>query len=237
MKSFTVTAFAALLSVATAQNCTVFNWNQQRPYLLTYPPQRISGASTCPPSSNTTHSCPLVASGDGQYTFSYNISSVLRDAGWNTGTGSETFMHNLIYSAVNGSLNETGTPVGWNTSVIGVLDTVYPLSPNTSAYLNFTAYKRCFAGTMSNCTGGLQDGVAIEACAPVYHTTERSNGGRAILDGNYTLQEVPEANVTQYSDPFANQVRPSNWGAKSFGASSGAAVMVAGLAVVFALAM
>jgi len=57
------------------------------------------------------------------------------------------------------------------------------------------------------------------------------------LDGNYTLQKVPEANVTQYSDPFANQVRPSNWGVKSFGASSGAAVMGAGLAVVFALVM
>jgi hypothetical protein len=30
--------------------------------------------------------------------------------------------------------------------------------------------------------------------------------GNPILDGNYTIVEVPEGNVSQYPDPYANEV-------------------------------
>jgi hypothetical protein len=49
----------------------------------------------------------------------------------------------------------------------------------------------------------------MEACAPVYHTVQ----GIPILDGNYTIVEVPEENVSQYPDPFAGEVNGDVGGA------------------------
>jgi hypothetical protein len=42
----------------------------------------------------------------------------------------------------------------------------------------------------------------MEACAPVYHLVR----GNPILDGNYTIVEVPEENVSQYPDPYASEL-------------------------------
>lgn len=92
--------------------------------------------------------------------------------------------------------------------MIGSIDTTVPLAQGATAYLNFTGLKRCFSGSLSNCSGGLTDGVAVEACAPVYHTVGRKGSG-AVLDGNYTIVNVDAVNVSGYPDPFMGQSRGS----------------------------
>ena len=207
-----ITSLTYAQSKDTITNCTIFTWDKQPAYLQYYPAQRVSAASTCPPSSNDTHTCPLTAAGDLLLSWEYNITG--RDSYWLVDKPFRhqvTFYHSLISAAINESL--AGTP--WNESVIGIIDTVQAQTPNTSAYLDFAGLKRCFAGTFSNCTGDLADGTPVEACAPVYHTT-REQGSMSILDGNYSRVEIPQANVSKYSDPFAHQAR----GDGGFGASA-----------------
>jgi hypothetical protein len=56
---------------------------------------------------------------------------------------------------------------------------------------------------MSNCTGDFQDGMGVEACAPVIEQIAKNGATTAVtLDGNYTLVMVD--NTTSYLDPFAN---------------------------------
>ncbi|KAL4737299.1 hypothetical protein BDV11DRAFT_172106 [Aspergillus similis] len=171
----------------TVANCTVFDWDQNNPFLTTYPPQRVSGASSCPEtSSNLT--CALSASGDAQYLASANITNLATDA---------------FASVVAGTVRSTTLAApGFNDSVIGSVDATRILISGQSAYLNFTAYKFCYTGTVANCTDGVENGTAVEACAPVWH----EEGSSARLDGEYKVVNVSAQDVNQYEDPYANQV-------------------------------
>merc|ERR1711964_809407 len=171
MRASSIAALSTILSLATVQaqstsenNCTVFTWDQQPAY------------------------CALKADGDIQVQYSKNVTS-LRDSCWNTPDGVTCFLESIIKPAVNASLN--GEP--WSNSVIGAIDNWEPIEPGESAYLNFTTLKRCFVGTMSNCTGNLTDGLALEACAPVWHTVGTSQ--RAIMDGEVIVVNISEADV------------------------------------------
>jgi len=79
-----LTATILMSPIATAQllvgNYSTFTWNQEPSYILTYPALRVSKAITCPPSSNDAQACPLVASGDDQVTWSYNLT--IPDSFW-----------------------------------------------------------------------------------------------------------------------------------------------------------
>ncbi|KAL4978969.1 hypothetical protein BDW66DRAFT_148816 [Aspergillus desertorum] len=106
-------------------------------------------------------------------------------------------------SVVAGTVrNTTLVAPGFNGSVIGSIDTTRILAPGQSAYLNFTAYRFCYTGTVANCTAEVESSTAVEACAPVWHE-ERSS---ARLDGEYKVVNVSAEDVDQYADPYANQV-------------------------------
>ncbi|RDW92895.1 uncharacterized protein DSM5745_00217 [Aspergillus mulundensis] len=171
----------------TSANCSVFNWDQNDPYLATYPPQRVSGASSCAGTSENL-TCALTAEGDGQYSASNNIS----------GLATITFTSVVADTVSEDSL----IAPGFNDSVIGSIDTTQILRPGQSAYLNFTAYKFCYTGTVANCTEGVDNDTAVEACAPVWH----EQGGYARLDGEYWVVNISASDVDQYEDPYANQV-------------------------------
>jgi hypothetical protein len=102
---------------------------------------------------------------------------------------------------VNGTLNEANPD--FNRSIIGVIDTTIPLAPGTSGYINFFPLMRCVEGKMSNCTGGLEDGLGVEACAPVANV----DGSLKILSGKAVVQNVTAGNVSNFNDPFAKQSR------------------------------
>ncbi|KAL4904354.1 hypothetical protein BDW74DRAFT_154681 [Aspergillus multicolor] len=177
---------AAINAQSTSANCSVFNWDRNDPYLATYPPQRISGASSCPDTGNLT--CALTAEGDGQYSASNNI----------TGLSTTTFTSVVADTVSEGSL----IGPGFNESIIGSIDTTQILRPGQSAYLNFTAYKFCYTGIVANCTEGVDNGTAVEACAPVWH----EQGDFATLDGDYWIVNISASDVDKYDDPYANQV-------------------------------
>ena len=232
MRASSIAALSTILSLATVQaqstsenNCTVFTWDQQPAYYIYGPPERISGATTCAPRNNESHYCALKADGDIQVQYSKNVTS-LRDSCWNTPDGVTCFLESIIKPAVNASLN--GEP--WSNSVIGAIDNWESIEPGESAYLNFTTLKRCFVGTMSNCTGNLTDGLALEACAPVWHTVGTSQ--RAIMDGEVIVVNISEADVGNFRDPFANQVSGEEAAAGRF--VVGGNVLGIALAVAFA---
>ncbi|KAK0112732.1 hypothetical protein ONS95_014468 [Cadophora gregata] len=236
MRANNIAKLSALLSIATvhaqvvsANNCTVFSWDQQPAYYVYGPPERISGASTCAPRNNESHYCALNADGDIQVQYSKNVTS-LRDSCWNTPDGPACFLESIVKTAVNASLN--GEP--WNNSVIASVNTWEAIEPGTSAYLNFTTLKRCFVGTMSNCTGNLTDGVVLEACAPVYHTT--GTNPRAIMDGEVIVVNVSEADVGNFRDPFEKQFSGEGGGAAGNFVVGGNVLAVA-VAVTFATAL
>ncbi|KAG4432160.1 hypothetical protein IFR05_012352 [Cadophora sp. M221] len=227
----TLSALVALVAITTVQaqvqsenNCTVFTWDQQPAYYIYGPPERISGATTCAPRNNESHYCALKADGDIQVRYSKNVTE-LRDNCWNTPEGISCFLETIIKPAINASLS--GEP--WNNTVIGAIDNTAALEPGVSAYLNFTTLKMCFAGAMSNCTGGLTDGIVLEACAPVYHSVGASR--RAIMDGEVIVVNISEADVGNYRDPFANQVSGEEDAAGRFLVGDG---NVLGLALVVA---
>ncbi|KAL6230539.1 hypothetical protein BDW75DRAFT_222463 [Aspergillus navahoensis] len=141
------------------------------PYLTTYAPQRVSGASSClQTSSNLT--CALSASGDAQYLAPNNITNLAADS---------------FTAVVAGTVrNTTLLAPGFNDSVIGSIDTTRILVLGQSAYLNFTAYRFCYTGTVTDCTDGVENGTAAEACAPVWH----EEGSAARLDGEYKALNV-----------------------------------------------
>lgn len=200
--SLSLIGLTAIASVAKAQanNCTVFEWDGKPGYLQTGTVQRVSAATTCESASNQTHMCPIVADGDARVVFRYNISSTLPSAYWTGPDGPVDYVHSLILTSVNSSLDG----MTWPDIAIGAIDTTQALKPGTSGYINFTPYLRCFAGTMSNCTGDIDDGVALEACAAVIQTV-RDNA--RMLEGVFSVEEVSEDEVNQYPDPYANQQR------------------------------
>ncbi|KAL4939814.1 hypothetical protein BDV06DRAFT_224652 [Aspergillus oleicola] len=190
----TTLTFLSLLSLTTAQqttNCTVFNWDNETPYLTTYAPQRVSGATSCPSSdsdsSDRNHTCALTASGDAQYSATSNITSLNLD----------TFVE-LIGTAVE---NSTFAAPDFNSTVIGSIDTTRMINAGQSAYLNFTGYKFCYQGSVGNCTDGVEDGAPLTICAPVWH----GDGEASVLDGEYTVVNVSREDVGDYEDPYANQ--------------------------------
>lgn len=204
----------AIVPLANAQytahsnaNCTVFDWDGKPGYLQNGTEERVSGAATCKSASNATHACPIVAEGQAQVSFDYNTS--ITNVYWNTPHGTENYLHSIVLRAVNSSLDGTA----WPQAAVGSIDTTQALEPGTSGYINFMPYLRCFVGTMSNCTGGIEDGVVLEACAPVIQTVDGSGAILAILEGVFSIERVPEEDVDQYSDPFANKLSGLEGGA------------------------
>jgi len=218
-----------IISVSKAQtdnpNCTIFDWDGQPGYLQNDTVQRISAAATCEPARNETHECPIVAHGDAAVQYKYNISSTLRSSYWHTPHGSENYIHSLILSSVNSSLD--GMP--WPDYAIGAIDTTETLEPGTSGYIQFTPYLRCFAGILSNCTGGIEDGIGIEACAPVIQTLWDSVG---VLQGDFSIEKVAEDEVSHYRDPYSGQ--SSGDASSSVPRQTGRAILVAALTLITA---
>lgn len=85
------------------------------------------------------------------------------------------------------------------------------LQEGTSGYLNFYPLDRCVEGTISGCNGTIQDGFAIEACAPV--ATKAGRSMQTVMDGRVVVVNVSASDVGNFRDPFANQV--SSDGGKS----------------------
>lgn len=199
---FTILTIPSLAqTTATPANCTVFTASPTYTYLR-YSTQssRISSAIVCPARGNTTQSCALTADGDIQVSFSYNVSSMLHDSFWNQRTGSGlvqpmSFMSNLIRNALG---NEGSN---FNVSVIGPIDEIVPLQPGTAGYLNFYPLLQCVSGTMSNCTGGIEDGLPIEACAAAVSVDR----GTALMNGRTVVMNVSAGDVGQYPNPYENQ--------------------------------
>ncbi|KAL2066153.1 hypothetical protein VTL71DRAFT_2224 [Oculimacula yallundae] len=209
MKVAAISLIFALLSISTVEaqfqspnNCTIFTWDKQPAYYTYGPPERISGATTCAPKNNESHYCGLTAEGDIQVSYSKNI-SVFADSCWRVGNSITCWLESIIKPAINESL----AGQQWNQSVIASIDNTAAIEPGVSAYLNFTTLKRCFVGTLSNCTGNMTDGDVIEACAPVYHTDGRGRG--RIMDGEVIVVNISESDVGNFRDPFANQVSGS----------------------------
>ncbi|KAI0149477.1 hypothetical protein GGR57DRAFT_504659 [Xylariaceae sp. FL1272] len=207
MRPLTVTsASAALLaSLASAQadqdygNCTQFNWNQQPAYIVKDDPQAVSGAEACPQSA-ANGTCYVTAKGDAQFSWSTNV------------TGLRTYVatapvRDVLVDAINAAasseLNSTGPSPSLNYSVIAAVDQTRILAPGQAAYLNFTAYQFCFAGTLANCTGTVEDGTPVEGCAPLWRQTSPS--AAVEVDGEYTLVNISADDVDQYTDPFKGQ--------------------------------
>lgn len=230
--STVTSALAQTSSSPPIGNCTIFNWNQQPAYLVTYPGQRISAAQTCPSRNNESHACPIRVTADQQLTWDYNISTVLRERIWPTKDGSGSFPFNLINSSLPAA-NESSTATPFVDVIVGNIDTISELPPGTSGYLELSPYYQCYAGTMSNCTGDLTDGVGIEACAPLWHTTRTSNA-LPIFDGELSIRNVSANNISSYPDPFAGLVRS---GAGGHAASLGGSTAWLGFACMFVTAI
>ncbi|KAL3426752.1 hypothetical protein PVAG01_00261 [Phlyctema vagabunda] len=136
---------------------------------------------TCPAWSNN-GVCTLSAKGSLNPSWSYNISGVLASPEWNGPSGPETFLSNLVQQSTRDAT--------FNSSIVGIIDTSAPLRPGRSAYLNFTMLRKCYVGTLSNCSGdGVTDGMGIEACAPLYHMLE-TQPTSIVLDGEVRLVNV-----------------------------------------------
>jgi hypothetical protein len=97
---------------------------------------------------------------------------------------------------------------GFNDNVIRSIDATRILKFGQSAYLNFTAYKIFYTGTVGDCTDGVGNGTVVEACAPLWHRKR----GSARLDGEYKVVNVSVQDVDRY-DPYANQVGGDGEGA------------------------
>ncbi|RAH69473.1 uncharacterized protein BO66DRAFT_392424 [Aspergillus aculeatinus CBS 121060] len=206
----------SLLSpLATAQssnqaNCTVFNWDHDEAYLKTYPPQRVSAAETC--SSNANLTCALTAAGDASYTARTNLTSL-----------SATAFATVVDETVgNATLTEE-----FSDSTVGAIDGTRLLRPGQSAYLNFTAYQYCYTGTVEGCTSGVENRTAVEACAPLYHTSADNS---VVMDGLLTVVNVSQGQVGQLKDPYENQQRGEG-GVVSVGRAEWGVVMLGILGV------
>ncbi|EPE37131.1 hypothetical protein GLAREA_09294 [Glarea lozoyensis ATCC 20868] len=194
---WTLTAVSQAQTTEPIGNCTIFSRTGDYTYTrYSSTPSRISAAEYCVSRRKTNQSCPLVADGDLQLTFNIN-STELRDSYWPTKEGTESFLHRLIRNELNSQGKD------FNRTVIGVIDTVMPLEPGTAGYINFYPLLLCAEGTMKNCTGGIEDGLGIEACAPVATV----DGGLKIMSGRTVLQNVSSSDVENYTDPFAGQSR------------------------------
>ncbi|CEN60656.1 hypothetical protein ASPCAL03091 [Aspergillus calidoustus] len=213
------TLLASAQQTTTQGNCTIFNWDNNPAYIATYPPQRVSAGGTCP-ENESNFTCPLTASGEPQYSATNNLTDL-----------STRFFVPIIVntlSEANNSASELLAP-GFNESVIGAIDQTRLIEPGQSAYLNFTAYRYCFEGTVGNCTEGLENGRAVQVCAPVWHSL--SEGGSTVFDGEYTVVNVSANDVEDYRDPYENQVsgEGEDGGNAAAGLRGGANVASAGL--------
>ncbi|KAL4794991.1 hypothetical protein BDV19DRAFT_363870 [Aspergillus venezuelensis] len=188
----TVLALLSLLSLSTAQqftrNCSTFNWNNKTPSLETYAPKRVSEGTICN-ANQTTETCLLTAYGDELYSATTNITSL------NT-----TAFIDLVIDAVD-NITLTRTAPWFNDSVIGSVDSTQLLEPDQAAYINFTAYKFCFNGTVSDCDDGIDENSGVSVCAPVWHWS----GDDAVLEGEYSLVNFSREDINQYHDPYENQ--------------------------------
>ncbi|RAL07886.1 uncharacterized protein BO97DRAFT_462509 [Aspergillus homomorphus CBS 101889] len=189
----TLSTTAQTTSTTTTQaNCTVFNWNHNAAYLKTYAPQRVSGASTCADNNNRNLTCALTAAGDAMYSAQTNLTAL-----------SATFISVVDETVGNATLSEE-----FSRSIAGAIDGTRMLRPGQSAYLNFTAYRYCYTGTVDNCTSGVENRTAVEACAPLYHLIdEKGEEGRAVMDGMLSVVNVSRGAVGQFKDPYENQAR------------------------------
>ncbi|KAL4961030.1 uncharacterized protein BDV14DRAFT_204181 [Aspergillus stella-maris] len=188
----TALALLSLLSLSTAQqlttNCSTFNWNMKIPSLDTYAPKRVSEGKICD-AGQTTETCLLTALGDEQYSATTNITSL------NT-----TALLDLVIDAID-KITLTATAPWLNDSVIGSVDSTMLLEPDQAAYINFTAYKFCFNGTVADCDEGIDDDSGVSVCAPIWHWS----GDDAVLEGEYSLVNFSREDVNQYQDPYEKQ--------------------------------
>ncbi|KAL4914662.1 hypothetical protein BDW62DRAFT_138265 [Aspergillus aurantiobrunneus] len=209
----------AITAAQGSANCSVFNWDENEAYLENYPPQRVSGASSCPDSTSN-QTCELTASGDAQYTLTYNITTL-----------DSRYFASIVSDAVS---NQSIDTPGFNATVTGSIDATRILNPGQSGYLNFTAYRFCYTGTVANCTGGLEDDTPLEVCAPVWH----EDGSAVRIEGEYTVVNVSAEDVGQYEDPYENQSdgsgdEPGEGGALGLmGRMNGGLVVLVGLVAV-----
>jgi hypothetical protein len=87
--------------------------------------------------------------------------------------------------------------------VSGVIDTAMPLVPGTAGYLNFYPLMLCAEGFMKNCTGGIENGLGLEACGPIATV----DGSLKIISGRTVVQNISSAEVGNFPAPHANQVK------------------------------
>ncbi|TGJ78126.1 hypothetical protein E0Z10_g10638 [Xylaria hypoxylon] len=219
MRHTTIVAFSAVMlgGLAGAQstddfgNCTQFNWDQQPVYIIKDSPQTVSGATSCP-SSARNGTCYVTAKGDAQFTWSRNVTHL---STFIPGTGTDLLVDS-INAAVSPELSSTSLSPTFNDTVIAPVDQTRVLAPGQAAYLNFTAYQVCFTGTLANCTGSVEEGTPIEACAPLWSQT----GSRSVeVDGEYTFVNISADEVDQHTDPFRGQT--NDGGGDSAASASG----------------
>ncbi|KAJ5113287.1 hypothetical protein N7456_001821 [Penicillium angulare] len=183
-------AFAADSSSTSSGNCTTFNWNQDDAKIAYYAPIRISSGQSCPDSkgANSTNTCPLSANGAAQFSAESNITAFQNPSKFAP----------LVEQALE-SANVTMPAPYFNDSVISRIDQTRILEAGQSAYLNFTALKFCYEGSLSDCSGSLEDGTKVEFCAPLWSEKD------SLVSGEYTVVNISKSEVGQYKDPYAGQ--------------------------------
>ncbi|PKY04599.1 hypothetical protein P168DRAFT_326425 [Aspergillus campestris IBT 28561] len=168
-------ALAQQSSAGDSGNCTVFNWDHQRPTLGRLPPQRVSGAQTCETKGNGT--CALTAAGDAQFEATKNITTLQ----------GHTYA-DLVQEAVS---KDSDMPApSFNQSVIGAIDQTRSLHNGHRQLLLLR-----HAGQLY---GAVRNGTAVEFCAPVWHDD-------GVVSGEYSIVRIDKDDVDQYSDPYENQ--------------------------------
>ncbi|KAJ5982094.1 hypothetical protein N7451_012194 [Penicillium sp. IBT 35674x] len=183
-------ALAADSSSISSGNCTTFNWNHQDAEVAYYAPIRVSSGQSCPDSkgANKNDTCPLSASGAAQFFAETNV----------TAFQSPSKFAPLLEEALE-SANATMPAPYFNDSVISRIDQTRILEAGQSAYLNFTALKFCYEGSLSNCSGSLKDGTFARFCAPLWTESD------SLVSGEYTVVNISKSDVGQYKDPYAGQ--------------------------------
>lgn len=223
LRVLSLTLALALLAPSAAQeqrtNCTIFNWDEQDPYVIGgQNGSRVSAAATCPegPANRT---CAIRAEGDDLIGGGWNLTDI-------------RYNHDLLFWAVRqGINNDTLLAPGFNHSIAGAIDGIGVLQPGQSGYLNFSAYQYCYTGSIAGCVGEVDNGTAIQVCAPVWH----HEGDSIRLDGRYSMQNISADDVDQYSDPFAGQVDNGGAAVMLTGKMSGGLAVLARLAAVMAI--
>ncbi|KAL4886868.1 hypothetical protein BJY04DRAFT_212839 [Aspergillus karnatakaensis] len=192
-------ATPAAQSTTSNGTCTTFTWDTSPPYLkASYPPIRITGASTCPGSNTTSttsnRTCTLTARGDAPVSATSNITNLYTSQ---------------FAPVVNSTVPaDTLLAPSFRSFIAGAVDTRRILEGGESGYLNFTAYLFCYTGSVGGCSSGssggegrenaeIQNGAGVEICAPVFSV---HRDGYPVLEGGVEVVGVGEEDVDRYPD-------------------------------------